>query len=156
MNFFFIALFVIFFVIPTITKAGKKNKRPKKSRPRPRPQQSNWGKSNAQMRNHGHDGSKRRTHQDLHSGDGDSNVFTQDHQARVRARDLRDRVKNRKMEKTIHGRNNKGITRAGNKGRDDWGVRAGGGGGKVLVALMLFGAIAYWAYRANILDKLIG
>ena len=157
MNFFFIILFIIFFVVPAISKAGKKNKRSKKSRPRPspRPQQSNWGASNAQMRSRGHDGTKGRTHQDLHSGDGDLNVFTEDHQARVRARDLRDLVKNRKIEKAMHGRQNRGITRAGNKGRDDWGVRVGGGG-KGWVILLALAAFAYWAYSTNLLDRIIG
>lgn len=118
---FIFFVFVAFFVIPALSKSAKRKKKPAK--------QKQWGQSHAdilkavqeQREKHGHSNAKQNTHSRLHAND-ESNVFPEDHLQRVRARDLRDRKKNQKIEEEIHSRKNRGVIRAGNKGRDDWGV----------------------------------
>ena len=147
MNWFFVLIFIVFFVLPFTKKmfaGGKTNTKSSK----------NWGQTHEQIqKKYGHSGATNRAHKNLHSRD-DSQVFPESHQARVRARDKRDQAKNRKMEAVLHGKNNRGIIKASNKGRSDWGERASSSPLKGLIALLILGLIAYSVLNFPILDML--
>lgn len=119
MNGFFIFVFIVFFVVPLLKNifggGDKKGKKP-----------NNYGKTHNQIRNktnnHGHSTAKKRAHNQLHNRDN-STVFPKEHQAHVRARDIRDTQKFKVMENTIHNRKNRGVIKAGNKSSTGWGSR---------------------------------
>lgn len=139
MDFIFVIVFIIFFVLPWFNKAKKKGK--KSNRPAPS-RNTKWGQTHEQIKanKYGHSGAKNTAHKRLHSKDT-SSAFPETHQERVRKRDLRDRIENRKMENTIHSRNNTGIIRASNKGRDDWGARGDKTSLGGLFALLIIGGV---------------
>lgn len=139
MDFIFVIVFIIFFVLPWFNKAkkkGKKNKRPIPSK------NSNWGQTHDQIKanKYGHSGASNTAHKRLHGKDT-SSAFPEGHRAKVRKRDLRDQIENRKMEATIHNSKNTSITRASNKGRDDWGARGDKMSLGGLFALLIIGAV---------------
>ena len=147
MNWFFGLIFIVFFVVPFTKKmlvGGKTNTKPSK----------NWGQTHEQIqKKYGHSGATNRAHKNLHNRDG-SQVFPDSHQARVRARDKRDRAKNRKMEATMHSKSNRGIIKASNKGRSDWGERASGSPIKGLITLLILGLIAYLVLNSSLLNMI--
>lgn len=152
MNGFILIVFLIFFAGPLFKKIfGVSKPKPKKA--------SNWGQTHEQIKRqaqakknpHGHDGTRQQVHKTMHRQDGAS-VFPEEHQARVRARDLRDKIKNKKMESVIHSRNNRGIIRARSKGRTDWGERAHQGGSKGLIVFIIIVAVIYILFGSQILD----
>jgi len=149
MDLFFIAIFVIFFVIPVIKrannkKAARKFKRAQKTRA------NTWGKTHDQIAKtgtdqHGHSDAKARLRQRLRQQSG-SGAFPKDHKIREQRRTMSDRLKNQKMEAAMHGKKNRAITKAGNKGRDDWGVRGEDMSATGLVIVVVLGAIAYFVF----------
>ncbi len=144
MNFFFVIIFIIFVVLPWFNKSKGK---PKKKGPQTRkPVQSNWGMSHDEIKNkYGHSDKKNTTHKRLHQGDTNT-AFPQEHQERVRQRDLRDTAANRKMEKNIHNAKNVGIIKAGNKSRDDWGVKGDKTSFTGLFMLIIFSGVALYIW----------
>ncbi|NNC36270.1 MAG: hypothetical protein EX271_07585 [Acidimicrobiales bacterium] len=117
MDGFIILLFLIFFVIPFIKRMTKNTK---KSVSKYRDLSKNvktWGMDHGQV--------KQQRHRQLQKNN-DSHVFPEDHDDRVRARDLRDRKELRRMETNIHGKHNKAMTKVSNKSRTDWGTKGEG------------------------------
>lgn len=98
---------------------------------------TNFGKKDK----HGHSGARRNTHNRMHSGDGDTRVFTESHQARVKKRDTRDRSERNRIEAMLHSKKNRSIVREGNKSIDGWGKRGDGASVGGLLFLLLFGLI---------------
>lgn len=136
MDGFFIFFVLVFFVLPAIFKSMNKNG--KSSSRKRRPSRTNkWGQSHGQI--------KAQLHKQLHSRDS-ADVFPEEHQAHVAARDQRDIQEFRKIEKAIHGRNNKAMTKVGNKSRTDWGVRGESGltSSKAIVTLILLVLLAHF------------
>ena len=142
MNGFIIFLIFIFVVLPMLTKTSKKKKAvkggPTKPMAKPTPKPS-W--------KYGHSDTQAQKHRNLHQGDGDTNVYTKDHARRVAMRDRRDKAQRLKMEMTVHGKNNFGIKRAGNRGRDDWGTKGDSGSIKALIPLMFLLGLGYAIIR---------
>ncbi len=139
MDFIFVIVFIIFFVLPWFNKAKKKGKKSN----RPAPSRNNkWGQTHEQIKanKYGHSGASNTAHKRLHSKDT-SSAFPKGHRANVRKRDLRDQIEKRKMERTIHSSKNTGIIRASNKGRDDWGARGDKTSLGGLFALLIIGAV---------------
>ncbi|PHR59143.1 MAG: hypothetical protein COA43_09840 [Robiginitomaculum sp.] len=147
---FIFFIFLIFFIFPFLSKAfgGSKKKKAKQ-----------WGQSDAEIRarqaqlhevsqrlrhKYGHSGAKSNTHNRMHNNDG-SSAFPDSHQARVRARDKKDSIKNAQIEKTLHSRQNFGISKIKNKGRSDWGTRSEAGmlSFRGILTMLGFALIAY-------------
>ena len=110
---FIFFVFLVLFVLPIIKEAIKNSNNLNAPNRREKPK-SAWGQTHGQI--------KAQLHKQLHSQDN-ADVFPEEHQARVRERDKRDRQEFKKMESTIHGRRNRAMTKVGNKSRHDWGTR---------------------------------
>jgi hypothetical protein len=136
MNEFIFFVFLIFILLPFIKKAIKSSTNLSANNKR-RPAKANWGQTHGQI--------KAQLHKQLHKNDA-SNVFPEEHQANVRERDQRDRQEYRKMEKVIHGRNNKAMTKVGNKSRTDWGTRgeSGATSSKMIMTVILLVLLAHF------------
>lgn len=167
---FFIFVFVVIPVIKNIAGAKPANKSGKgANRTTPKQATQNWAEvqkllqqkinsgisntrnnptrnnqaRNSRMRDeHGHSDARKNTHQRMHSQDGNTNVFTESHQARVKKRDQRDRSERNRIEAMLHSKTSRSIVRDGNNSIDGWGKRGDKTSGYGFLFLILFGLIA--------------
>ena len=91
---------------------------------------------------HGHSDARKQTHQRMHAKDGNKNVFTESHQARVNKRDQRDRSERNRIEAMLHSKTNRSIVRDGNNSIDGWGKRGDRSTSNGFLFLILFSLIA--------------
>lgn len=99
---------------------------------------TNFGKRDTQ----GHSGARKQARERLRSGKSNSDAFPESHMARVRKRDQRDRSERNRIEAMLHSKQNRSITRDGNKSIDGWGKRGDGASVGGFLFLLLFGLIA--------------
>ncbi len=128
---FLIFIFVIY-ILPRMVKNSAEKPRSTKppAKPRQKTQNTPWHLDQAEIKRkmreftdkHGHSGARRQTHRDLHRNDN-ADVFPENHAQRERMRDRKDRLNRAQMERASHSSKNRGVIRAQNHGRDDWGAR---------------------------------
>lgn len=137
MDGFIFLIFFIFFVLPFIKRINKGSKKTVSKYKDLSKNVKTWGMDHGQV--------KQKRHRDLHRNDS-SNVFPEDHDDRVRARDLRDRKELTRMESNIHGKNNRAMTKVSNKSRSDWGERGERGltSSKSVVIFLLLLVLAHF------------
>lgn len=148
---FIIFVIVIFVIIPMLTNAKKK---PAKFKQKSKTNTQRAKKYIKPSAKYGHSGTRARVHKDLHRGDGDANVFSKSHAARVAARNRRDAIAKAKMKKSLDRHSRIAIMRAGNRGRDDWGARGDRGphGFGSVLAIFVIGFIIYYLLNSGTID----
>ena len=127
--------FLIFFVFPFLKNLSKNTSKSANRYQKIAKRLQEEARQRGEPTDHGV--TKARKHQQLHRNDN-SNVFPEEHQAHVRARQKRDRAEYRKMEQTIHSKENKAMTKVANKGRIDWGTRGDNGMTSSKAIIMFF------------------
>jgi hypothetical protein len=149
MNGLIFFLFLIFFVFPILKNISKTTKKTKSKSKYQVIAEKLQQEARQRMEQGGHDGTRRRKHQQLHKNDG-SDVFPDEHLEHVQARDRRDRQEYRKMEATIHGKKNRAMTKVANKSRTDWGTRGDSGltSSRGIMIFVLLLALVYFIILA--------
>ena len=147
MDGFIFFIFLIFFVFPFLKKISSASKKTGANYKQFSKKMNSWGMDHGQV--------KQRRHEQLHSQDN-SQVFPEDHAARVRARDKRDRKEFMRMETNIHSRVNKAMTKVSNKSQSGWGSKGESGltSSKAVLIVFLLLVLAYLIISAFAPDLL--
>ena len=121
-------------------------------------EQKNQSKRNPRNRrdSRGHSGARAQTHENLHKGDGDTNVFTASHQNRVLKRERHDRSERNRIEAMLHSKTNRSIERVDNKGIDTWGARGDKGMGSnfILLIAILIALAVVASFAPSLLEEI--
>ncbi|HFB54439.1 MAG TPA: hypothetical protein ENJ46_00825 [Hellea balneolensis] len=150
MSGFIFFLVIVFVLMPSLSKMGKSKRTAQKSKFKST--QKTWGQTHAQIAKtetdqYGHSNTRKTRHQQMHSKDANQ-VFPEEHKIHVRAREARDKLAQRNIEKAMHSRNNTAIIQVGNKGRSDWGVRGDTSGLiKPLLIIVILGVVVYYGFE---------
>lgn len=147
MNGLIFLFFLFFFVFPLLKNISKGTRKSTNRYQEIAKRLQVEARNRVQQADHGV--TKARKHQQLHRNDS-SDVFPEEHQAHVKARQMRDRKEFAKMERTIHGKNNRAMTRVSNKTREDWGARGDSGmtSSKSIIIILLLLLLAYLIFSA--------
>jgi len=147
MNGLIFLFFLFFFVFPLLKNISKGTRKSTNRYQEIAKRLQEEARNRTQQADHGV--TKARKHQQLHRNDS-SDVFPEEHEAHVQARYIRDQKEFAKMERTIHSKNNRAMTRVSNKTRDDWGTRGDNGltSSKSIIIVLLLLLLAYLIFSA--------
>jgi len=146
---FIFLIFLLFFVFPFLKRLNKSSKKPTRKYRNVSKKVSGWGMENGQVRQQQH----KQSHKNV-----SSDVFPEDHDDRVRARDQHARREYLKMEKNIHSKQNNAMTRISNKSRNDWGSKGESGitSSKAVIIFLLLILLAHFIVAAFAPDLIPG
>jgi len=146
---FIFLIFLLFFVFPFLKRINKSAKKPTRKYRDLSKKTGGWGLDHGQVR--------QQRHRDQHKNDS-SHVFPEDHDDRVRARNQRDLRELLKMERNIHSKQNRAMSRVSNKSRNDWGAKGESGmtSSKGVIIFLLLLLLAHFIIAAFAPDLIPG